>query len=377
LTLVERVISGPPDPGPGPDEDSGGGSGGSTGALTYTLDGQTITFTTGTDGGYVATIAGKTEFEFACSISKLGGKGLTIITDFGTLYLSSETLQRIKVLYGDILTLVIRKGSFSVALMLNGKEVPYNEPSYPLFITLPATVAADTNTNAYVAASQTGGKNTILPFGVLKDGKITFKTPATGRYDVIYNYKIFTDSASHWAADNITFVSARGLFGGIGNNLFSPNTTMTRAMFAQVLANIESVDLSIYKTSRFTDVAVGAWYAAAVEWAASVGMVSGYGGGLFGPEDEITREQMAQMLINYVKYKGYTLPTGTTANFNDESSIASWAYEAVKRVQAAGIVTGKSGNIYDPQGKASRAEVAAIFARFIEIYLNHALDPTP
>ncbi|MCL2816367.1 MAG: S-layer homology domain-containing protein, partial [Oscillospiraceae bacterium] len=146
------------------------------------------------------------------------------------------------------------------------------------------------------------------------------------------------------------------------------------AMFAQVLANIERVDLSVYTTSRFTDVSVGAWFTPAVEWAAAMGIVNGYGGGRFGPEDNITREQMAVMLMNYVNYKGYELPTRVTTDFNDETSIALWAYDAVKRVQAAGIVSGKPGNIYDPQGLATRAEVATIFTNYINAYVNYAID---
>jgi len=79
------------------------------------------------------------------------------------------------------------------------------------------------------------------------------------------------------------------------------------------------------------------------------------------------------MLMNYVKYKGYELPARTTTAFNDETSIASWAYDAVKRIQAAGIVSGRPGNLYDPQATATRAEVATIFARFVETYVSHAL----
>ena len=80
------------------------------------------------------------------------------------------------------------------------------------------------------------------------------------------------------------------------------------------------------------------------------------------------------MLARYAEYKGCELPGNQTSEFNDEASIALWAYEAVKMIQAAGIVIGRPDNIYDPQGMATRAEVAAIFARFIEAYINHAVD---
>ena len=115
---------------------------------------------------------------------------------------------------------------------------------------------------------------------------------------------------------------------------------------------------------------------AAVEWAADKGIVNGTGDGdgKFNPETNVTREQMAVMLSNYIRYKQYVLPTETMAAFTDESSISSWAFEAVKMIQSSGIVSGRPGNIYDPSGMATRAEVATIFARFVEIYINNALE---
>jgi hypothetical protein len=149
---------------------------------------------------------------------------------------------------------------------------------------------------------------------------------------------------------------------------------MTRAVFAQVLANIEGVDLSAYKTSRFNDVAAGSWYAPAVEWAASKRIVSGYGNGKFGPNDPITREEMAVMLAKYLSYKQYELPDGQAAKFNDEANISKWAFEAVKMMHAAGVIGGKPGNKYDPKGMATRADVAAVFTRFIEAYVTHSVS---
>ena len=255
----------------------------------------------------------------------------------------------------------------------DGKSVKYNDPANPLIISMPVKLAADTNINGYAAVRKESSGNTIIPLSIYKDREIVFQTPSTGTYDVIYNAKTFNDTNNHWAAGYISFTSARGMFSGVGNDLFSPDTPMTRAMFAQVLANIEGVDLSTYKTSRFTDVDNTAWYMAAVEWAADKGIVNGTGDGQLNPETNITREQMAVMLSNYIRYKQYVLPTGTMTAFNDESSISSGALEAVKMIQSAGIVSGRPGNIYDPSGMATRAEVATIFARFVEIYINNAL----
>jgi hypothetical protein len=248
--------------------------------------------------------------------------------------------------------------------------VDYNDPVNPLLVSIPVAPAAGTNPLGYVPVRRTTAGDAVMPFSVYKDGEIMFKTAATGTLDIIYNNRPFSDVDWHWAADPITFASARGLFSGTGGGLFSPNTSMTRAMFAQVLANIEGADLSAYEASRFTDVADGAWYAAAIEWAADKGIVNGIGGGQFNPSADITREQMAVMLMNYARHKGYVLPAEQAAAFADEASVSPWALDAVKRVQAAGVVSGRPGHIYDPQGLATRAEVAAVFTNFITVVVT-------
>jgi uncharacterized membrane protein len=298
-----------------------------------------------------------------------------IKTDNGTVVLTRKTLQAYKLAQGDIFEISIRAGSFVVELLHNGTAINYNDSANPLFISLPVTVAADTTANGYVAVRREASGNVIIPYSIYRSGEVSFQTPSTGTFDVIYNARTFTDVQRHWALSNINFVSARGLFGGIGNDLFRPDSSMTRAMFAQVLANIEGIDLTAYTTSRFTDVAVDMWYAPAVEWAARVGIVNGVGDNRFAPETSITREQMAVMLVNYVNYKGYTLPAEQTTTFSDEASISSWARDAVKMIQAAGIINGRPGNLYDPKATATRAEVATIFARFIEIYVDYAQHP--
>ena len=255
----------------------------------------------------------------------------------------------------------------------NSGSIGYNDPTYPLFVSIPFTHAADTTTNSYVVVRRSASGNVITPYSVYRSGEIVFHTACTGAFEVIYNAKEFTDTRTHWASGHIDFASARGIVGGIGDNLFSPDTSMTRAMFAQVLANIEGIDLTQYTTSRFTDVAVDEWYAPAIEWAASARIVGGYGNGRFGPSDSVTREQMAGILTKYAKYKGYELPTGQRGVYADESSVSPWAIEAVKSMQGAGIITGKPGNRFEPREAATRAEVVTMVARFIEVYLANTI----
>jgi hypothetical protein len=176
---------------------------------------------------------------------------------------------------------------------------------------------------------------------------------------------------SDWFYDNVALVQINGLMTGTSPTTFAPNMPLTRAMFVRILANLEKVDLSQYTTSRFSDVPVAQWYTSAVEWAADMGIVTGIGNNMFAPNANVTREQMAVMLYNYINFKGITLPANNaSAPFADESEISSWAIEAVKAIQAAGIISGRPGNLFDPQATATRVEVATIFARFIEIMSN-------
>ena len=209
-----------------------------------------------------------------------------------------------------------------------------------------------------------------MPYSVFRNGEISFITPSTGTFGTIYNGLRFNDVVQHWASGAITFVAARGIMNGISNGIFSPNTPMTRAMFAQALANLEGVDLAVYGNSHFNDVAVGKWYAPAVEWAASVDIIHGLGDGTFAPEAPITREQMAVLMLNYIKYRGFAIHSGQITPFYDEANIASWARDAVNMLQSAGILNGRPDNHYDPQGFATRAEVAQAFANLINAYFR-------
>ena len=306
-------------------------------------------------------------------ISAIGNaSALWVRKDAGTVIFTRQMLEAFSAAHGDVIDISVRAGSLTVELFYNGMAVNWDDPENPLFISIPVTPAAGMDADGYVAVRRESSGNAIIPYSIYNNGEITFQTPSTGSFDVVYGMKSFPDVAGHWAVSSIGVVGSRALYAGNEKGEFTPNGTMTRAMFAQVLANLERADLSAYGTSRFADVAVSAWYAPAVEWAAEMGIVAG-SGGRFMPGDEITREQMAVMLANYARHKQYALPAGEAAAFGDEASIAPWARDAVKTIQAAGIIGGKPGNLYDPQGMATRAEVAAVFARFIGIYINNAV----
>jgi len=233
----------------------------------------------------------------------------------------------------------------------------------PIILTLPIEGLG----NSFVVVQKNNGDDTIIPFSVSCSAIIT----EPGTYAVIDNKKTFTDVNGHWAAETIDFITAREIFNGIGSNLFDPNGGMTRAMFAQVLANLERVDLTAYVSSSFTDIEDAKWYMSAVEWAAEKGIVGGYGGGLFGPNDLITREQMAVMLNNYLIYKNIILPKESNyESFADDDAVSSWARDAVANMKQYGLISGIGDNMYAPGGTATRASVAQILRNFIEAYIG-------
>jgi hypothetical protein len=199
-------------------------------------------------------------------------------------------------------------------------------------------------------------------------------------------HQLFIDvSQDAWYHDFISTVVSHGLFSGMGDGIFNPQGTMTRAMFAQVVANLQGLDISAFGGgTHFVDVTPDAWYNAAVEWAAYMGIVSGVGNDRFDPSAPITREQMAAMLHRFIMVMeidilmldpgrmGEQFPQGTTSPeeitaFTDQDSISAWAADSVAFIQAAGIISGRPDGSFDPQATATRAEVATLFARFLEV----------
>jgi len=183
----------------------------------------------------------------------------------------------------------------------------------------------------------------------------------------------FTDIATHWAKGSIDYVVGRGLFSGTAETKFSPDAAMSRGMLVTVLGRLSGVDVSGYKTSSFTDVKAGSYFLPYVEWAYQKGIISGVGGDQFVPDRNVTREEVAVILKNYAKATGYTLPvTRTPVTFADNSSIGSYARDAVKAMQQAGIMIGEQNNAFHPKANATRGSVAATLQRYIDLTIDPA-----
>jgi uncharacterized repeat protein (TIGR02543 family) len=167
-----------------------------------------------------------------------------------------------------------------------------------------------------------------------------------------------------WYYANVCAVYEAGLMKGMDDGTFSPLTEVTRAQFITILYRLagEPDGASI----KFDDVAANAWYAPAVAWAASNGIVLGVSEKEFAPNNDITREQFVTILYRYARYMGLTEgPTGTLTGFNDIGSVSSWAAEAMNWAVEVGLIQGDKTGALDPTGTATRAQAAAIFDRFM------------
>ena len=171
-----------------------------------------------------------------------------------------------------------------------------------------------------------------------------------------------------WFYDAVMNAVAIGLFQGTSDYTFEPGMSMTRAMLAQVLANLGNVDLTEFQDAEasFTDVPVDAWYFPAVEWAAEFRIIEGAEGN-FSPERNVSRQEMAAMLFRYANVHNVPLPDGEATNFRDQELIAFWAEVEVAVISAAGIIQGRPDGSFDPRSPVTRAEGATVFMRFLDI----------
>ena len=178
--------------------------------------------------------------------------------------------------------------------------------------------------------------------------------------------KLFNDvDPTLWYHDGIHYCVANGLLAGVGGKTFAPDMELTRAMAVAILYRMEG-EPALIAGNRFKDVPAGAWYERAVRWASGKGIVFGYGNGNFGPEDPVTREELASIVYNYALHKkaDIFLKANYQMNYTDKSSISAWAYIPMTWCSMKGIIVGKQdGSIVDPKGTATRAEAASIIRR--------------
>lgn len=171
----------------------------------------------------------------------------------------------------------------------------------------------------------------------------------------------FTDvPADAWYAEAVNWCRDNGIMSGTTNSTFTPDGTMSRGMLATVLYRVAGSP-EVTEAPAYLDVSQDSWYSDGIAWAAQNGVMSGYGNDLFGPDDPITREQLAAVLWRYAGSESNTQPL----SFVDSETISSYAADAVAWASANGIITGRDGNRFAPQDQATRAETAVILYRYL------------
>lgn len=212
------------------------------------------------------------------------------------------------------------------------------------------------------------GKEVIVPFSMTEDGKVLFLAPANAIYFIKKNSCSFSDIKGHWAEKAMLFAGARGIFKGVGAEKFNPKGKLNRAMLVTILHRIAGAPVVV--GNGFSDVAGDIWYKDAVLWASKNELVKGYSDGCFGPEDEITREQLATILYRYMSMLGKDTGTdGKLYGFKDSGKVSSWAIESMTWAVGTGLMQGSNGNL-NPGGTADRAEASSMLMRFIKLVLS-------
>ncbi|MBY0008914.1 choice-of-anchor I family protein [Paenibacillus typhae] len=264
-----------------------------------------------------------------------------------------------------VVSLEVKTGSRNVSSFGTGGAV----------VSVPYTLAAGEDAAAIVAyyVSPAGGL-TVLPASSYNaaTGQLTFQTSHFSVYAVGYNKPAFTDTASSYAQDSITYLAARGIISGISAEQFGLKSKLSRGDAALLLARLAGAELGNTSSGSFTDVQADDYFAAAVSWASVNGIVNGTGDGKFAPEANVSREQLAVMIVRLAEAMNWSLPVngGAAASFADQASISSYAQEAAKAVQQAGILSGQAaaeGKVnFAPQAPATREETAQLLAKLLK-----------
>lgn len=219
------------------------------------------------------------------------------------------------------------------------------------------------------------GKEIFIKYSAVIDGVMKYIAPQGVTVLFKDNVKNFKDISGHGAMEEIDFVTARELFAGTAPNVFSPDRSMTRAMFVSVLGRLYEASFGAIKESTsnpFTDTVHDSWYIKYVKWAYENGIISGVGGGKFEPGRAITMEEMAVVLDKYLKFTKFATPAKQQyITFEDEESIAEWAKASVQSMQKLGIIGGMENNTFNPKGIATRAQAATVIYKMINSVLKN------
>ncbi len=296
---------------------------------------------------------------------------------------------------GADLTLVIRKVEDEQELSAKQQETVGDAPVYELYIessgnrisdfsggevsvVVPEELEMnDGDTMVVFYIDDEGNTEQVTATYDALSGMVTFATKHFSHYVIMIERSLnpdsnlqigslpFTDVPTEaWYYQDMLFVHTNQLMNGIQATIFEPNGIVSRAMMAQIIWNMENKP-AIIGENPFNDIIDGAWYHDVVVWSAINGIYKGLNAYTFAPDEAITREQLAAIFYRYAAYKGYDLsPSNSLENFIDSSKVSTWAIEAMQWAVGSGLINGSDNNALNPQGTATRAEIAAIISRF-------------
>ena len=270
---------------------------------------------------------------------------------------------------GTTATVSLQAGSLIFSAQQNGTAVTWNDSSAPVYVNLPYSLPANGDASTVLLYNKATGAAAAHSY--YSGGRVYAAVSSPGTYEAKIGSISFSDTQSHAAKDDIAFAVSHGLLSGTSSTAFSPDTAITRADFVTALGKLAGVDSGKYQQSRFTDVANDSPAMPYIEWAAANNLLPGAGNQSFAPNQAITREQMALLLVNYAKLSHQGLPKVRVAvPFADSSMLSVEAQQAANALQQADILTAKNGNRFDPQGNVTRAEASTILHRFAKVLID-------
>lgn len=339
--------------------------------VTKNPDGSTVTVETRKDGVVITTEEAADGSTVKTTANPDGSSQITVRRSDGTTASVSTDVKGATTaqvsLSGEAVS-AARRGNGAVSL-----PIPAVSASSKVDITLPGGSGAvrleipvkDTAPGVVAVIVGPDGSETVVKKSSITGNGVALTLDSSAAVKIVDNSTVFSDvSAGSWEKNAVDFVSARGIFSGTGGRAFSPDGTMTRGMLAVALHNLEGSPARGHG-SYFTDVGE-TWYTDAVQWAADQGIISGYDNGRYGPNDNITREQLAVMLW---RYAGSPAAADKELRFADADRAGAYAREALCWAMESGIINGDGNGLLDPRGTATRAQTAQMMMNFIQAQL--------
>lgn len=244
------------------------------------------------------------------------------------------------------------------SIIKTNKSEPYLNSYYIVDIN---EIFSISGTEGLVNADDKNGKMNLDPHPTAKGHKLIYQA-----YSNIFKGFRFVDIDQHYAKNSILYLISIGVLNGVDQNRFAPNDEITRAQFVKILyITREGTDISNTQSTNFSDVKESDWFKPYIDWAANNGIVLGNEQNQFLPNQQITRQDMCIMLNRFIQSNVDYSTTASELVFSDDSAISTYAKEAVYKMKALGLISGKANNQFDPLGKATRGEAAVIIERYI------------